>query len=121
MGINALQFSHVENASPGLTDFRVTAEKCILCGACAANCPTGAMKLTDRDGERVLSLCGTILCHEKLELCSRCGGVIGPARYLDYVKKRTADIQEAFAGRLLCENCIRQETAGYKSGITIPD
>lgn len=121
MGIDALRFSHVLNGSPGLTDFRVTAEKCILCGACAANCPTGAMKLTDKDGERILSLCGTVLCREKLELCSRCGGVIGPARYLDYVKRRTADIQEAFAGRLLCENCIRKETAGYKSGITIPD
>jgi NADPH-dependent glutamate synthase beta subunit-like oxidoreductase len=121
MGIDALRFSHVLNGSEGRTDFRITAEKCILCGACAANCPTGAMKLTDRGGERVLTLCGTVLCHEKLELCSRCGAVIGPARYLDYVKKRTADIQEAFSGRLLCEKCIRQKTAGFKSGITIPD
>jgi NADPH-dependent glutamate synthase beta subunit-like oxidoreductase len=121
MGIDALRFGHVDQGSSGPTDFRITAEKCILCGACAANCPTGAIRLTDRNGERVLSLCGTILCHEKLELCSRCGEVVGPARYLDYVKKRTADIQEAFSGRLLCEKCIRQQTAGFKSGITIPE
>jgi len=121
MGIDALRFGHVKQGSSAATDFRITAEKCILCGACAANCPTGALKLGDRNGERVLSLCGTILCHEKLELCSRCGEVVGPARYIDYVKKRTSEIQEAFSGRLLCEKCIRQQTAGYKSGITIPE
>jgi ferredoxin len=120
MGINALQFGYVHSEAPGMTDFRLTAERCILCGACAANCPTGALTLADRDGERILSLCGTVLCHEKLEYCDQCGTVVGPARYLDYVKKRTSAIIEAFEGRQLCEKCARQRTAGYKSGITIP-
>ncbi len=120
MGIDALQFGHVDFGTPGLTDFRTTAERCILCGACAANCPTRAMTLEDREGERVLSLCGTVLCREKLEYCHRCGAVVGPARYLEYVKKRTSAVQEAFAGSLLCEKCIRQLTAQSKSGITIP-
>jgi hypothetical protein len=74
----------------------------------------------DKDGERVLSLCGTVLCREKLEYCDQCGAVVGPARYLDYVKKRTSTIIEAFEGRQFCEKCARQMTAGYKSGITIP-
>jgi ferredoxin len=120
MGIDALQFGYMDSGSPEKTDYRVTAERCILCGACAANCPTGAMSLTDKDGERVLSLCGTVLCHEKLECCDQCGAVVGPARYLDYVKKRTSTIIEAFEGRQFCEKCARQMTAGYKSGITIP-
>jgi NADPH-dependent glutamate synthase beta subunit-like oxidoreductase len=120
MGIDALQFGYLDFGAPGFTDYRITAERCILCGACATNCPTGAITLTDRNAERVLSLCGTILCHEKLEYCENCSAAIGPARYLDYVKKRTATIQEAFEGRRLCEKCIREATAGSKSGITIP-
>lgn len=120
MGIDALQFGYLDSGAPGFTDYRVTAERCILCGACAANCPTGAMTLTDKNGERVLSLCGTVLCNEKLEYCEACGEAIGPARYIDFVKKRTAAISEAFAGRLLCDTCIKQQTAAYKSGTTIP-
>ena len=120
MGIDALQFGYVDFGSPGLTDFRVTAERCILCGACAANCPTGAITLTDKNGERVLSLCGTVLCREKLEYCDRCRVVLGPARYLEYVKKRTSGIQETIADGLLCEQCFRKRTAQSKTVIAIP-
>ncbi len=120
MGIDALQFGFVDFSSPGSTDFRVTAERCILCGACAANCPTGAITLKDREGERVLSLCGTVLCREKLEYCDRCQVVLGPARYLEYVKKRTSGIQETITDGLMCDQCFRKRTVQSKTVITIP-
>ncbi|MBA4393386.1 MAG: 4Fe-4S ferredoxin [Desulfobacca sp.] len=119
MGIEALQFGYVDFASTDFTDFRVTAEKCILCGACAVNCPTGAMTLQDQEGERILSLCGTILCREKLEYCHRCGAAIGPARYLENVKKRISVIPEALVGNHLCDKCTRRISAENKSGIII--
>jgi len=120
MEVDALQFGYLDFDKPGLTDFRIAAERCILCGACAANCPTGAIVVEDRDGERQLSLCGTILCREKLEYCERCNEVLGPARYIDYVSKRTERISLAFGGRKLCSECARRATAESKSDMSIP-
>lgn len=121
MGIDALQFGYLDIDQPGISDFRVTAERCILCGACAANCPTGAMVLTDGSEERTLSLCGTILCREKLETCDACGVAVGPARYVEYVRKRIRAVGDAFAGRLLCADCVRRATAASKSGVVLPE
>ncbi len=121
MGIDALELGYVGQGEGRPTDFRATAQRCILCGACAANCPTGAMRLEDRGSERLLILGGTILQQERLERCQGCGEPLGPARYLDYVRKRTEGVAQAFAGRLLCEACARKATAESKSGISVPE
>ncbi|MEJ2168498.1 MAG: FAD-dependent oxidoreductase, partial [Desulfobacterales bacterium] len=47
MGVDALQMGYFDFDHPVATDYRVTEERCILCGACATNCPTGAMKMQD--------------------------------------------------------------------------
>ena len=115
MKINALELGYLDFDHPVKTDFRLTEERCILCGACAANCPTGAMTMEDRNGERVLSLCGTILNRQKLINCNSCGIIIGPERYLDYVRQRTDNAGRIIYDRILCNSCAREKTAKFSS------
>ncbi len=119
MKVNALQMGYFDFDHPVETDFRVTEERCILCGACATNCPTGAMRMEDRGDERILSLCGTLLNREKLLYCQTCGAVLGPACYLDFVQKRTNKVARVADDRRLCEVCARKSTAKF-SVDTVP-
>jgi ferredoxin len=111
MGINALEFGFLDFDHPRPTDFRVTAERCILCGACAANCPNQAIRVVDRGGERLLSYCGTILNRQKLERCEACGAELGPQRYLDFLQKRTQGVSPAVSGHRRCHSCSRRQAA----------
>jgi NADPH-dependent glutamate synthase beta subunit-like oxidoreductase len=113
MGVNALQMGYFDFDHPVATDFRVTEDKCILCGACATNCPTGAMQMEDRGGERVLALCGTLLNRKKLLHCISCGAVLGPAQYLDFIQKRTKGVARIADGRRLCDACARKSSAEF--------
>ncbi len=111
MGVDALQMGYFDFDHPVDTDFRVTEERCILCGACATNCPTGAMQMADMDDDRVLSLCGTILNRQKLIHCESCETVLGPERYLDFVQQRTNAVARVASDRRLCDACSRKSTA----------
>jgi NADPH-dependent glutamate synthase beta subunit-like oxidoreductase len=111
MGVDALEMGYLEFDQPGSTDFRRTQQRCIACGACAANCPTGALKLEDRGHERILSLCGTILNRKPLVHCEQCGAVIGTQPYLDYIKQRLKQTPPSPDQHRLCDAC------GRKSGI----
>jgi ferredoxin len=111
MGVDALEFGFLNFDHPQPTEFRVTAERCILCGACAANCPNHAIRIIDRGGERLLSYCGTILNRQKLEHCQECGADLGPQRYLDFMQKRTRDVSPVVRDRKLCHACARRHTA----------
>ncbi|MGD9211932.1 MAG: FAD-dependent oxidoreductase, partial [Desulfobacteraceae bacterium] len=72
MGIDALKLGYLDFDHPVTTDFRQTEERCILCGACAANCPNDAMVIEDVGHERILSLCGTLLNRQNLVYCADC-------------------------------------------------
>ena len=112
MGIDALKFGYMNFDNPGESDFRRTAENCIACGACAANCPTGAMVIEDRKDERLLMLCGTVLNRQPLVHCRSCGAVMGPAKYLDYIRKKTGHVSQVTQDHQLCNACARKKTAG---------
>jgi ferredoxin len=111
MGISdALRWATWISTIPVATDLRVTEERCIACGACAANCPTGAMQIEDRGDERLLILCGTILNRQKLVFCSSCGKAMGPKKYLDFIRnKRVKSV-----GRCPADALLRQIAPGRK-------
>jgi len=71
------------------------------------------MKMEDRDGERILSICGTILNRQKLVVCSSCGAVLGPAKYLEYIRKRTDQVASKTSTENLCDACLRKSTARF--------
>ena len=112
MGIDALQLGYFDFDRQDPTDFRATGERCILCGACAANCPSNAIQIVDRGNERMLSLCGTILNRQPIVSCDICGTIMGTARYLDYVNEKTNGISRANSDTgAKCNDCTRKETA----------
>ena len=120
MGVNALEMGYLEFDHPRSTDFRRTQQLCISCGACAANCPTGAMQIEDRGRERLLSLCGTILNRQPLVYCASCGSVIGTARYLEYIRSRLHKATPQSSQMQYCENCARKSgVAGTQSALPI--
>lgn len=120
MGVDALNLGYLDFDHPVPTDLRTTAERCIACGACAANCPNEAMVVKDKDGERCLTLCGTVLNRLKLEYCAKCGAPIGPERYHDYVTKRVKTIGVLAKEGPLCVACARKFSAERHSEITMP-
>lgn len=111
MGIDALQLGYLDFDHPVETDFRRTEERCITCGACATNCVNGAMNIRDVNGERILSICGTVLNRQKLLYCEQCGAVIGPVRYLNFIRKRTDGVGKSADSRKLCDVCLRKKSA----------
>ncbi len=117
MGVDALQLGYLNFDHPSPTDLRTTSERCIACGACAANCPNEAMVIKDENGERCLRLCGTVLNRLRLEYCEQCGAVLGPARYHDYIAKRTKGVSPLVEGRSLCVQCARKIAAGRHAEI----
>ena len=108
MGVNALSMGYLEFDHPGTTNFRQTQDLCISCGACATNCPTGAMKLEDRGNERILSICGTILNRQPLVHCDSCGAVLGTERYLEYIRNRLHRSAPSTSKKRFCDACARK-------------
>jgi ferredoxin len=107
MKIDALQLDYLEADTHTGTDFRHTAQQCILCGACAVNCPTGAMRVEDRGEERLLLMCGTILNRQPLVRCETCGEPLGTQRHLDYVAAQSGETNPTVVQSMGCSVCAR--------------
>lgn len=84
--------------------FHIQAEACIGCGACAAVCPTGAVKIEDVDGQRRLVTWNTVV---PLKPCPGCGQPFAPEPMAFLTG--LAEASEHLWG--LCPACRRKEAA----------
>ncbi|MBC2705405.1 NAD(P)-binding protein [Desulfobacula sp.] len=111
MGIDALKFGYMDFDNPSETDFRATSEKCITCGACAANCENKAIVIEEENGQRMLKLCGTILNKQEIQYCEECNAVLPSIEYLQFISQKTGNVTKVTESRLLCNNCQRKLSA----------
>ncbi|WP_299981733.1 NAD(P)-binding protein [Desulfobacula sp.] len=111
MGIDALKFGYMDFDNPSETDFRATSEKCITCGACAANCENKAIVIEEEDGQRMLKLCGTILNKQDIQYCEECNAVLPSIEYLQFISQKTGNVTKVTEKRLLCNDCQRKLSA----------
>jgi bidirectional [NiFe] hydrogenase diaphorase subunit len=84
--------------------FHVQAEACIGCGACAAVCPTGAIKIEDVDGQRVLHTWHT---RVPLQPCPECGQPYAPEPML-FLRDLVTVSAESWS---ICPACRRKRAA----------
>jgi bidirectional [NiFe] hydrogenase diaphorase subunit len=84
--------------------FHLQSEACIGCGACAAVCPTGAVKIEDRDGQRVLHTWNTVV---PLKPCPVCGKPFAPEPMA--FLRDLAETSEHQWG--VCPTCRRKQAA----------
>ncbi len=99
VGVSALGFFSRGTSRMPTTPFAEPSETCIGCGSCVYICPTGYIKMEDRDGTRYIHNWKVAL---ELATCKKCGLSIAPKRQLDYIRK-IADLPEDFYD--LCFSC----------------
>jgi bidirectional [NiFe] hydrogenase diaphorase subunit len=83
--------------------FQLQSEACIGCAACAAVCPTGAVRIEDVDGQRLLHTWNTTV---PLHVCPRCGEPYAPEP-MAFLKEQVPVSAELWG---LCPKCRRQAT-----------
>ncbi len=83
--------------------FYLQADACIGCAACAAVCPTGAVRIEDEDGQRYLRTWNTTV---PLYTCPECGEYFSPEP-MAFLKEEVPVSAELWG---LCPKCRRQRT-----------
>jgi bidirectional [NiFe] hydrogenase diaphorase subunit len=84
--------------------FHLHAEACIGCGACAAVCPTGAIKIEDVNGQRVLHTWNT---RVPLKPCPECGQPYAPEPML-FLRDLVTVSADLWG---ICPACCRKKAA----------
>lgn len=85
VGANALQM-----VKRGKQSYVVPIEgRCIGGATCASICPTGAIKVEDRDNVRTISIRGELIGRHPLERCEGCGKYFETSGFLRHIDHQT--------------------------------
>jgi bidirectional [NiFe] hydrogenase diaphorase subunit len=111
IGAFALCFAHRGYDRTVTTDFESLSEYCIGCGTCAQICPTGAIRMKDEGGERIIYTKNSVVARFELETCDMCGIPYASKKYLDFVKRNSDNAMAVSVARNLCPTCARRTGA----------
>lgn len=112
MGIDAIRLARTSDDRFAFVDFTTIADKCISCGACAEVCPTGAMRIVQKDIVRKTEFTGTDMCEHSVMECAKCRKPVMPERYYEFIEKRISKHQTSNRDSLkLCQACTMLEIA----------
>lgn len=81
--------------------------RCIGCGTCANICPTGDIKLEDKENVRTLSIRDEIIGKHPLERCEGCGKFFATPGFLKHTEKRTYPHPDVKDHHRYCQTCAK--------------
>ncbi|RKO66167.1 FAD-dependent oxidoreductase [Desulfofundulus salinus] len=109
VGAEAIQLGYVEGSKGAATDFARPGNKCIGCGSCSVNCPTGAITISDEGGFREMRMCGALMSRLELFTCRICGQSFVTSKHLDFVNERLKDYpSRVHSTTEICPACLRR-------------
>lgn len=85
VGVSAISFANRGRDREIITPYREHSEDCIGCGVCVVICPTGAVKMEDKNGKRTMRNWNTEFV---LKPCSQCTTPFITVKHLELLKKK---------------------------------
>ncbi len=99
VGIGAISLVNKGTKRKGVATFEDPSKACIGCGSCVYICPTGAIKMEDVGGTRIIH---NWKAEFKLKRCRVCNNYFVPERQLEYIREKVGLAEDLFER---CPDC----------------
>ncbi len=109
VGAAALKMDELDNVVPEEGD------NCIGCGTCVNLCPTGAIRMQDKDGVRTIYIRDEVIGRSNLVKCEACGRMFATQKFLSRVEEKTEDHPHVKEHHQYCPTCAKLLSDRVKS------